>query len=242
MSLATSWYYVKWCNYIWIYIYIYTYFIYIFFLCVHTSEPRHRWRTIAYTPWRVIQPTLIHECLATYPFAASCGKFQLLCSQENGVVLEGKTCIGVSFPGLFPWEVVGAGLFCKFFLREARRNGVMALLVSLDSHSSPTNCWGCLSPEEREGLQKERDFWAARSISAFGCLFGSTVCVCHLRPFVGFHSGDFRIGCWIQTNVSDHLLWGLVFDKACMYMGTMESSPQLETMELKFSSSLLLYA
>lgn len=134
-----------------------------------------------------MQPTFIHEFLATYPFAASCGKFQLPLLPRKWCVLEGKTRIGVSFPGLFPWEVVRAGLFLEFFfLGEVGRNGVMALLVSLDFHSSPTNCWGCLSPEEREGLQKERDFWAARSISAFGCLFGSTVCVC---PFTSI--------CWL---------------------------------------------
>ena len=202
MSLARSCYYVKWCIYIWIYIYIYIHYLYM--NCLYTMAGN----TTNFYTW--ISGNLpIRSIMRKIPATFAPKKMVLS--------LRGKKRIGVSFPGLFPWEVF------VFFLGEVGRNGVMALLVSLDSHSfisyqllrlfEPRRAGRSSKRERLLGCKKHFSFW----------LFG-------------FQSADFCIGCWIQTNVSDHLLWGLVFDKACMYMEGMESSSQLETMELKIGS------
>lgn len=202
MSLARSCYYVKWCIYIWIYIYIYIHYLYM--NCLYTMAGN----TTNFYTW--ISGNLpIDSIMQKIPATFAPKKMVLS--------LRGNKRIGVSFPGLFPWEVVGAGLFFVFFLGEvgspAGEFGFSFISYQLLRLFEPRRAGRSSKRERLLGCKKHFSFW----------LFG-------------FQSADFRIGCWIQTNVSDHLLWGLVFDKACMYMEGMESSSQLETMELKIGS------
>ena len=202
MSLARSCYYVKWCIYIWIYIYIYIHYLYM--NCLYTMAGN----TTNFYTW--ISGNLpIRSIMRKIPATFAPKKMVLS--------LRGKKRIGVSFPGLFPWEVVRAGLFFVFFSRRSWEkwcNGPagdfgFSFIYQLLRLFEPRRAGRSSKRERLLGCKKHFSFWLFIRFDS--------LCMSIYVQFVGFQSADFRIGCWIQTNVSDHLLWGLVFDKACMY-------------------------
>lgn len=151
----------------------------------------------------MIQPTFIHEFLATYPLTASCGKFQLPLLPRKWCCPWGeKNALVFPFPAFSLEKLLERACFCFFSRRSWERwcngpageFGFSFISYQLLRLFEPRRAGRSSKRERLLGCKKHFSFW----------LFG-------------FQSADFRIGCWIQTNVSNHLLWGLVFDKACMY-------------------------
>lgn len=189
MSLARSCYYVKWCIYIWIYIYIYIFIHYLYMNCLYTMAGD---TTYFYT-W--ISGNLpIDSIMRKIPATFAPKKMVLS--------LRGKNALVFPFPAFSLEKLLERACFCFFSRRSWERwcngpageFGFSFISYQLLRLFEPRRAGRSSKRERLLGCKKHFSFW----------LFG-------------FQSADFRIGCWIQTNVSNHLLWGLVFDKACMY-------------------------
>lgn len=206
MSLARSCYYVKWCIYIWIYIYIYIHYLYM--NCLYTM-PGNTTNFYTWISGNLPIRSIMRKIPATFA------------PKKMVLSLRGKHALVFPFPAFSLEKLLERACFVRFSRRSWEKwcNGPAgefessSISYQLLRLFEPRRAGRSSKRERLLGCKKHFSFW----------LFG-------------FQSADFRIGCWIQTNVSDHLLWGLVFDKACMYMEGMESSSQLETMELKIGS------